>query len=210
MIYSSDHNFLLLKNIKVGGTSLEVDLSNILPNNAIITPIVPENKFHNPRNYDGFYNHMPYSEIKNKINLNNVKSYIFVRHPYNTVLSHFFHTLFLCKIEYFLLTNNEKNIILNKYFYEINSDMEFLKSTKYIYTENNVIKVDKILKYENGIENEINPILISHKINPVNLVTTEKQYRPQSIKYFDIFNNKILKTIQDEWHWEFDNLGYEY
>ena len=56
MIYSPDHNFLLLKNIKVGGTSLEVELSQVLPNNAIVTPILPKNDKHKPRNYAGFRN----------------------------------------------------------------------------------------------------------------------------------------------------------
>ena len=38
MIYSPDHKFLLLKNHKVGGTSLEVPVSMIVPENAIVTP----------------------------------------------------------------------------------------------------------------------------------------------------------------------------
>ena len=90
MIYSPDHNFLMLKNSKVGGTSLEVELSKVLPENAIVTKIDPPNSQHRPRNHKGFYNHMPYLEASSILDLSNTKSYIFVRHPYDTVLSAFF------------------------------------------------------------------------------------------------------------------------
>ena len=65
MIYSQDHNFLLISNQKVAATSLEMELSKILPLNAIVTPLFPVRPDHNPRNHkDIFYKHMGYSEIK--------------------------------------------------------------------------------------------------------------------------------------------------
>ena len=222
MILSKDNNFLLLKNQKVGGTSLEVELSMVLPENAIITPrtssdpewaIKNEKVFLNykPRNYKGFHNHMSYSDIQNKVNLKNIKSYVFVRNPYDAVLSHFFHRL------YFIDKNNvwnelkqkEKNNLTNKYF---NNELgwSWHTSNKYIYlSKENKIQVDEILFYENGIELEINKILPKHNIPKIKITAQEKAFRPKNIKPKDVFSKTQLQKIYNEWEWEFNNFGYK-
>jgi hypothetical protein len=211
LIYSPDHNFLMIKNTKVGGTSLEVELSKVLPDNSIVTQIKPENINHVPRNYDGFYNHMPYSEIKNKIDLANTRSYVFVRNPYDIVLSNFFHQLFLSHIDYSKINLKQKNTLLDKYFFGNDQDITLIKSTKRLYTsDNNEIQVNKILRYEKGIEYEINPVLFEHGIRSIFIKTFEKSYRPKEIKYQDIFSKDHIDLIQQEWSWEFENLGYGY
>ena len=199
MIYSPDHNFLLLKNQKVGGTSLEVDLSKNLPNNAIVTEINPKNKNHNPRNNKGFYNHMPYFEIEKKIDLSNVKSYVFVRNPYDIVLSNFFYQ---CKANN--ISSKEYTSYIDYYFY-----FNMIKSQKHIYTKNKKIVVDKILKYEKGIESEINLVLIEHKINTITLKTFEKAYRPKNFKPSNIFKKNHVEKIKKEWYWEFEMFDYD-
>ena len=199
----------MIKNVKVGGTSLEVELSNVLPDNAIFTTINPSNSNHNPRNNDGFYNHMPYSEIEKKIDLSNVKSYIFVRNPYEVVLSDFFHNLFIYKKDYFKTSLEEKHRLLDKYFFVKNNDFSLIRSTKRLYvSENNEFQVDKILRYENGIEFEINPILDEHGIKQINMNTFEKSYRTKEIKYQDVFSKDHINEIEKEWHWEFEEFGY--
>jgi hypothetical protein len=199
----------MIKNVKVGGTSLEVELSKVLPDNAIVTTIQPKNINHFPRNYDGFYNHMSYSEIKYKIHLDNVRSYVFVRNPYDIVLSDFFHNLFIYKIDYLKLDLKEKNKILDKYFFIENDDYSLIKSTKRLYTsEENKLQVNKILRYEDGIQFGINPILVKHKIKQIDINTFEKSYRPKGINYKDIFSEDHLELIQKEWSWEFKEFGY--
>jgi hypothetical protein len=206
MIYSPDNKFLLLKNYKVGSTSMEVELSKILPKNAIVTEIDPPNPEHKPRNSSGFYNHISYSEIKEKINLDVVKCYIFVRHPYTTVLSDFFFTLKLQDIDPLKLDKDDLLFLLDKYFYGSN----WLRSTGYIYRDNlNNSCVDDFLFYENGIENEINRVLPLHGINKIKINTFEKEYRPKHIEYQDMFSKSHIDIINDSWSWEFDNLGYE-
>jgi len=207
MIYSPDHNFLMLKNIKVGGTSLEVELSKVLPDNAIVTKIEPENINHIPRNYNGFYNHMPYSEINKKINLSNIKSYVVVRNPYTTILSDFFHRLHLQNYlkNWSSYTVDEKNKKLENYF---NNDM-LLKSTKYIYMDNKKVHVDSFIKYELGIENQINDILLIHNIKNIKMNTFEKQYRPKEYTVHNTFNKDHLNKIYEEWAWEFNMFGYD-
>lgn len=197
MIYSPNHNFLLLKNYKVGSTSVEVELSKILPDNAIVTPIKPENKNHIPRNYGKFYNHIPYSEIESLIDLSGVKAYVFVRNPYDVVLSDLFYN--------YKLFNNKSDIYEYRNFY---MDNEMLSGSKHIYTKNNTIVVDKILKYENGLENEINPILNNHNIRNLNIKTFEKKFRPEEFNAYNFFSKKHLNKIYTFWEWEFTNLGY--
>jgi len=207
MIYSPDHNFLMLKNIKVGGTSLEVELSNVLPDNAIVTTINPENIKHIPRNYDGFYNHMPYSEINKKINLLGVMAYTIVRNPYTTVLSDFFYKLHINNylVKWSLYTEDEKNKMLDEYF---NSNM-FLKSTKYIYMDNNKIHVEKFIKYELGIEDQVNSILTNHSIKNIKINTFEKKYKPSDFTVQNTFRQADLDKIYNEWSWEFTMFGYD-
>ena len=207
MIYSPDHNFLMLKNSKVGGTSLEVELSKVLPENAIVTKINPPNSQHRPRNHKGFYNHMSYSEINQKINLSNIKSYVVVRHPYTTILSDFFYRLHLHNYlkNWSSYTVDEKNKKLENYF---NNDM-FLKSTKYIYMDNEKVQVDSFIKYELGIENQINDILLTHNIKNIKMNTFEKQYRPKECTVHNTFNKDHLNKIYEEWSWEFNMFGYD-
>ena len=194
----------MLKNYKVGGTSLEVELSKILPENAIVTKIYPENKDHKPRNCEGFYNHMPYSLISKKIDLSNSKSYIFVRNPYNVVMSNFFHN-YNMNGEWERQNKDVQNKNLNFY---INNEM--VKSCKYLFTNDfGEICVDKIFKYEDGIEKQINSILPIHNISKIKMNTFEKKYRPSHIKYLDFFSSDHLEKIYKEWKWEFINFNYD-
>lgn len=208
MIYSPDHNFLLIKNEKVGGTSLEIELSKVLPSNSIVTPIIPAHPDHTPRNHKGvFYNHMSYSEIKNLVNLENAKSYVMVRNPYDSVLSYFFHLL------------QRKNLNISTYSMQENTDLTkkidtyfkkyLFNGTHKLYTENNKIIVDKILYYENGVENEINKVLLDHNINQIKMTTFEKKDRPEWATYKKMFNREQIDIINSAWAWEFENLEYD-
>jgi hypothetical protein len=221
MIYSPEHNFLLLKNQKVGGTSLEVCLSMVLPNNAIVTPKtinhdawkIEEKNYERylPRNHEGFYNHISYSEVNNKLDLSNVKSYIFVRNPYSAVLSHFFHRLHIHSKSneiWDTLTEKEKDLLVDKYF---NNELgwEWHKSNKKIYTDyDGNIQVDKVLKYENGIEKEINSVLLQHNLPKITINVYEKAFRPKEATVNQVFKEKHIEKINLEWYWEFANLGY--
>jgi hypothetical protein len=221
MIYSKSNNFLLLKNQKVGGTSLEVAVSKIMPEDAIVTPrtsddpawfLEDEEKHfgYKPRNYDNFYNHMSYSEISRFVDLSNVKAYIFVRNPFDMVLSHFFHRLKMEKIEakWSDISTNKKQELVDLYF---NNQLgwDWLQSNKHIYTsESGEIQVDQFLRYEYGIEEEINKVLTIHSLPKIKLDIYEKAFRPKDVKYLDVFNKKYIDIIKNEWWWEFEYFKY--
>jgi hypothetical protein len=209
MIFSKDHNFLLIKNMKVGSTSLEVEISKILPESAIVTAINPSNINHLPRNCAGFRNHEPFSSASKKLDLSNVVSYTFVRNPYECVLSDFFFNKEIRSIskKWDDIPINDRNKIVNKYFNKTVNDKTFMKSTKDLYTDGKNILVTHVLRYENGLE-EINNFLPNHNLPKIKVNTFEKAYRPKHITYHDVFNKNQIEQIQEEWFWEFDNLGY--
>lgn len=59
MIISHRYKFIFVKTTKVGGTSLEMYLSNICSNSAVVTPFWHPEAEHEPRNYRGFFNCIP-------------------------------------------------------------------------------------------------------------------------------------------------------
>lgn len=208
MIFSKEHNFLFIKNMKVGSTSMEVELSKILPESAIVTLINPFNKDHRPRNMGKFVNHTTYLEASQSLDLSGVKSYTIVRHPYEMVLSDFFFRKEVRDVEWEALSNSEKCMLVDFYFNNQFSNGPWLKSTKNIYTINNKIAVTDILRHELGLENEINRVLPIHGLPTIKINTFEKAYRPKWLTHTDVFSPNQLELIANEWSWEFDTLGY--
>jgi hypothetical protein len=194
MIYSPDHKLLVLKNYKVGSTSLEIELSKILPENAIATPIWPEHKDHKPRNYGQYTNH----ELIKDIDLPYETSIVFVRNPFEQVLSYYYMLLYIMGLD-------DTSEAVNRYFNDNLSDM-WLRSTHDVYTINKEIAVTHILRYERGIEAEMNPILKNLGIQPIKLTTNEKSFNKHKRSYKDVFSSDQLDMIRNEWIWEFTHL----
>jgi hypothetical protein len=208
MIFSKDHNFLFIKNMKVGSTSMEVELSKILPDSAIVTLINPFNKEHRPRNMGKFVNHTTYLEASQSLDLSDVKSYTIVRHPYEMVLSDFFFRKEVLDQDWNSLTKPQQEMLVENYFGNQFSNGHWMKSTRHIYTINDQIAVTDILRHELGLENEINRILPIHNLPTIKFNTFEKAYRPNGIAYTDVFSKRYLDLIANEWSWEFMTLGY--
>lgn len=206
MILSPKYNFLLIKNHKVGGTSLEIELSQkINDEHAIFTKIHPKHELHKEQNHLGFYNHISYLEVCQKLGsdyVNSLESVVFIRNPFDTVLSHLFMSMKWSGIE-------EINAdVINKYF---NNDLALDKlvgsRTRRLYTIDNKIAVKNILRYEDGLQS-INKILNHLEIPEVENLYREKAYKPQSIQAADIFTEKHIDIIRNDWAWEFATFDY--
>jgi hypothetical protein len=205
MIYSKSNNFIFLKNYKVASTSLEVELSRVLDEYAVVTPITPENILHKPRNVGLFYNHMPYVEIEKIIGkdiLSNTESVVFVRNPFDVVLSHMYMSFNWGGVE----NPSEKdvdNYFNNKgWFVRINGAL-----SRATYTKDSKIMAKHVYKYEDGLD-QINHVLSKVNIDNINIQAKEKMYRPKNIKAVDVFNKNQINIIQKDWDWEFKNFGY--
>lgn len=92
MIVSHEHKLIFIKNGKTAGTSIEVFLSGVCGDTAIVTPIYPQVATHCPRNHEGFYNRMTASEIREKLGLkvwNRYYKFCVERNPWEKILSYY-------------------------------------------------------------------------------------------------------------------------
>lgn len=207
MIFYPQRNLLILKNFKVGGTSLEADLEKVLPSNCIVTEPEPSHikvKGFAARNYKeyGFTSHASFNDFKQKLPdvAKKVTSVVFVRNPFDVVLSHFFMLLKINKIK-----QEDYKEYLNIYFSE-DKQLPMLKSTKNIYSNNGKIQVSYVFKYENGIEKQINSVLSMVKAPNVILTSKEKDWKPKNLSAKEVFNKEQLGLIEKEWAWEIKNF----
>jgi hypothetical protein len=205
MIYSAEHNFLLLKNYKVGSTSLEVELSQVLDESAIVTPIYPENLLHKPRNFNNFHNHITYIEIENLLGkeaLDKTESVVFVRNPFDVVLSHMYMSFSWSGIDSPSVSDVDKyfsnKTILNK----IPSH-----KSRHIYTKDGAVMAKNVYKYENGLD-QINKTLNDVGIDSIIINAKEKMYKPKDIKPVDIFKPRHIEEIYEDWSWEINKFDY--
>ena len=92
MIVSHKYRFIFVKTLKTAGTSIEVFLSQYCGPDDILTPILPHVEPHCPRNHDGFFNHMPAHEIRERVGhpvWNSYFKFCVERNPWDKVLSYY-------------------------------------------------------------------------------------------------------------------------
>ena len=209
MILNKENNFLLLKNFEVGGDYIESVLSNSMPDSTIVTPMINSTYYYEPRNYheNGFTEYMTYYEINKRYSLADCNAYIVVRNPYHTVLSNFFYSIkAIGALENWgKKKEEEKQELIDGYF---NTDF-FINSTKELYIHDNMIMVEDVIIYEDGIEEQMNEILTKHNLPNVQLKEIEDLHVPKNLKFWDIFSKDQINQITESWKWEFDNFGYE-
>ena len=90
-LLSFSRDFIFIKTRKTAGTSLEIHLAAQCGPDDIVTPIYPAVAGHQPRNHDGYYNHMPAREIRHLQPdfVARAFKFAFERHPVDKCLSYF-------------------------------------------------------------------------------------------------------------------------
>ena len=92
MLISHRYKFLFIKTQKTGGTSLEVDLSKVMEDEDVVTPIIPPETGHRPRNFDGFFNHIEARQVRSLLGRKRFNSYFkfcVEREPVDKCISHY-------------------------------------------------------------------------------------------------------------------------
>jgi len=100
LIVSHKYRYIFIKPYKVAGTSIEVALAEHCGESDIVTPVTKysekfdaEEYVHEPRNYEGFRNHMLPKDIKAKVGDTIWKDYYkftVVRNPWDQLISRYY------------------------------------------------------------------------------------------------------------------------
>jgi hypothetical protein len=198
MLLSHKYKFIFIKTKKTAGTSIEIELSKIMSEMDIVTPIKPSHPDHEPRNYIygnyKLFNHIMINDLKKIIPKDVYKTYFkfcVEREPVEKCLSDFFM--------YKNSDYHKKNINWEEYLNEGNFPID---TNKYTDQENNLC-VDKILRYEN-LENEILEISknLGFKFNGLN-VRAKSGFREEMQ-----VTNKEKKLIYDAFTNSNKHTGY--
>jgi hypothetical protein len=92
MIISHKFRFIFIKTIKTAGTSIETYLSPFCGPDDVLTPVVPVEAGHDPRNFEGYRNHLSAWEIRRKLDPAIWSSYFkfcVERNPWDKTVSDF-------------------------------------------------------------------------------------------------------------------------
>ncbi|MFT4253027.1 MAG: sulfotransferase family 2 domain-containing protein [Caulobacter sp.] len=92
MIISHRYRFVFIKTRKTAGTSIEAYLSSLCGPDDVVTPVHPPEPGHQPRNAEGFANHMSAARVAAKVPdlWRDYFTFCVERNPWDKTLSHFF------------------------------------------------------------------------------------------------------------------------
>lgn len=167
MIISHKYKFIFLKPVKVAGTSMEVTLAKNCGDTDIATRIgdysndSDDDKYiHQPKNNDGYFNHMLPDDIRNNIGDKIWKNYFkftIVRNPWDQAVSRYFWEKSRKKIELLnsitLIKNNLFNPFVYKFFFD--NLLSYLQFTFNFFIEHSNINTSNACFY---FDSDSNPI----------------------------------------------------
>ena len=171
MLLSHKYRFIFIKTVKTAGTSIEVELGRFLGPDDVVTPIIPTNRGHTPRNFQrnkqSFYNHMSAREVREHIGSKMFIDYFkfcVEREPVDKCISH-----------YSMLKNSPHHNENNKYITwdsYVSRGCFPIDHCKYIDADGSLM-VNKILHYEK-LKEELIGVCKTVGLPPIELRTTEK------------------------------------
>jgi hypothetical protein len=229
MILSHKYKFIFIKTAKSAGTSIEVFLSKHCGPQDIVTPIAPPVEGHQARNYEGlinpipeilqrpgkllsalrqtitnrqkFYNHMPASEIKNRIPAdiwNGYFKFCVERNPWEKVLSHY----------HMHAAREAGALTLDEYLARGRFPINYFRYTDRSGTK---IIVDRVLRYENLLTE------LGEVFSQVNIpfdgtlgVAAKSEYRTDRTPYQQVLNDEQRRIVEKAFAKEIQLHGYRF
>ena len=229
MIISHKHKFIFLKSNKTAGTSVEIALSRFCGPDDIITPISPRDEktrkrlgYKSAQNYrtplfgysfkdfftvllrgklkKRFYNHIQAKEARRHIPAeiwNEYFKFTIERNPFDRCMSH-----------YYFVHKKEPRPSLREH---VNLQCHDLKKKGYyLYTENDVVVVDKIIRFE-ALADELERIRLTLELpEPLTLPNTKAGYREDGSNYKEMIDSKTRNKIASLFSEEFSLMKYEW
>jgi hypothetical protein len=229
MILSHKYKFIFIKTAKTAGTSIEVFLSRLCGPKDIVTPIAPPVEGHQPRNYEGlinqipeilqrpgklfsvfrhtitsrekFYNHMPASEVRNRVPAEVWNSYFkfcVERNPWDKVLSHY----------YMHATREGGALSLDEYLARGRFPINYFRYTDRCGRK---VIVDRVLRYENLLA-ELGEVFsqVGIPFDGTLGVAAKSEYRTDRRPYQEVFNDEQRKIVERAFAKEIELHGYRF
>jgi hypothetical protein len=229
VIISHKHRFVFVKTNKTAGTSVEVFLSQIAGEDAVVTPIDPPVEGHRPRNYElpgrvagrlryragaarrDALDLLRRTETRKKPAYYNHSSAIRIRNYLGTARWNSYFT--------FSLDRNPWDKIMSMYFYR-GWDKEMtlreyvlngrLPSDFFLYSfDGRTVGVDYVARYEH-LEDDLRYILAHRGIDyPVTLTKEKGWFRPQRATVESMFDEEMNARVEKVFAREIALLHYE-
>lgn len=202
MIVSHKYKFIFIKTIKTAGTSIEVFLSQHCGISDIVTPIYPYVEPHTPRNFEGFYNHMPAHMVRGLLPRSIWDSYFkfcVERNPWDKTVS------------YYYMNKNRSAGRLSFEEYLDGNDFP-INFPKYTDPSNpNKIIVNRVLYYENLMA-ELDDVfcILGIPFNKDLGVYAKSEYRIDRRSYDELYTLDQAIRVGDIFSQELDLHGYEF
>lgn len=223
MIISHKYKFIFIKTRKTAGTSIEVFLSQFCGEKDILTPIYPKVEPHVARNFRGlynffdegklslkqiyaklyernkFYNHIPARLVKRRIGKgvwNNYFKFCVDRNPWDKTLSQY---------------HNMNHTQGGKLSFE-----EYINNRRFpynypLYTEDDFVIVDQILKYETLMD-ELSEVFIKLGIPFSGSlgVNAKSEYRTDRTPYQKVYTQEQKEVVEEFFKKEIKLLNYSF
>ncbi|OGM03875.1 hypothetical protein A2715_01975 [Candidatus Woesebacteria bacterium RIFCSPHIGHO2_01_FULL_39_32] len=206
MIISHKHKYIFIKPTKVAGTSLEVALAESCGKEDIITPITEYSESsdddryeHLARNFDGYYNHLPPSEIKKKIRndtWNNYYKFTVIRNPWDQVVSRYHWEKY----------RTEPDLVFN-YFIE-NFEQKWTNTRFYFNAQGKLI-CDYYIRYEN-LYRDYKQVCDHLGIPNAKLPRLKSKHRKNRRHYSKYYNKKTRKIVRELFIKEIECFNYQF
>jgi hypothetical protein len=202
MIISHQHRLIFVKTLKTAGTSIEVFLSQHCGPLDIVTPIMPHVEPHRPRNHEGYFNHIPASEIRERIGRdiwNGYFKFCVERNPWDKVLS------------YFHMMNHRHGggLTLDRFLAGSDFPVNLPKYTEA--SDRNRVIVDRVLRYER-LNDELGEVFAKLHIPFVGSlgVNAKSEYRSDRRPYREVYTPRQARIVGDIFAAECRLHGYEF
>jgi len=202
MIISHKYKFIFIKTRKTAGTSIESYLSQYCDDMDVLTSIHPPIAGHEPRNHDGFFNHIKASELRDRMDVklwNSYYKFCVERNPWDKTLS------------YYHMMNYRAGgkLSLEKYFELEDYCVDFS-----LYTEKSIqsdIIVDRVIKYEFLLD-ELNQVFkyLGIPFSGDLGIYAKSEYRKDKRHYQDVLSSNQANLISRVFSDEISFFGYKY
>lgn len=201
MIISHQHRFIFIKNVKTAGTSIEVYLSSRCGPSDIVTPVLPPEPGHQPRNHAGFYNHMPAHEIRARVPATlwqDFYRFTVERNPWDKTLSHF----------HMARERLGRDMDFDAY---LDAGLAPVTWTLYTDPQNGELLVNRVLRFER-LDEELGEVFEQLGIPWAGRldVHAKSGTRTDRRPYREVYTPAQRERVAALFAWEIEQFGYEY